>query len=174
MGPDDLTQERLKEALHYDSSTGIFTWRHRPDLSPQWNGRYADTIAGCNLNGYRVIRLHGRTLYAHRLAWLYMYGKWPDPEIDHINHNRNDNRINNLREVTHKDNNRNHSINKSNKSGVSGLDWDRGAWRARINMSGVPIHLGRFQDKQDAIDALKEARNKYGFHPNHGKERSAA
>jgi hypothetical protein len=95
-----LTQQRLHELLHYDPSTGAFTWRVAP------NRRIiAGSVAGVTeTNGYRRIRIDGRQYGAHRLAWLYMHGEFPPNDIDHINRTRDDNRSTNLRAVTRKEN----------------------------------------------------------------------
>ena len=105
---------------------------------------------------------------AHRLAWLYVYGCWPD-EIDHINQIRDDNRIANLRSVDRTTNCQNASRQKS-ESGVTGLvKRYTGKWEARIQVNKKYIYLGIFSTKSEAIAARKAANVKYGFHENHGK-----
>ena len=104
MAPQILTALRLHSLLRYESDTGVFTWRIRS------NSRAAkDQRAGCLCKalGYVLIGIDGKMYYAHRLAWLYVHGKWPGQVIDHINRVRNDNRICNLRDVSRAVNNAN-------------------------------------------------------------------
>ena len=105
-----LTQARLKELLHYDPSTGIFT-----RLKTVSNNGKKGAIAGgvCKINGYRRIVVDYKTCIASLLAWLYMEGYWPEHEIDHINRIKHDDRWENLRHVTHQCNVRNSSISKN-------------------------------------------------------------
>jgi len=122
-----------------------------------------------NDQGYRQISVSGKNYKAHRLIWLYVHGRWPN-EVDHIDHDQLNNRIENLREVTHRDNMLNLSIPKNNSSGVVGVSWNKShkKWRAQIRVNGKMVYLGGFTLKEDAIKARKEAERKYGFHPNHG------
>jgi len=167
MPSNSLAQKDLKEALHYDPDTGIFTRL----TSPSNNVKIGD-IAGCahKTNGYLVIQVKGVLYYAHRLAWLYVYGEWPKECIDHISHNRADNRISNLREVTRPENNKNLPIRKTNVSGTTGVHWNkiRNKWHSQIMVNGKAIYLGLFSDKSDAISARKDGEIRYGFHENHG------
>lgn len=161
-----LTLQELKNRLNYDESTGIFTWKD--------NGTYnvkSGDIAGCVTKiGYRVITLKGKPYKAHRLAWLYVYGKFPEKLIDHINHNKDDNRIVNLREVDIVENARNMKVPANNKSSVIGVHWHRetSKWRAQIKVKGEQIHLGYFDSFADACKVRKEAEKLYDFHKNHG------
>ena len=160
-----LTQERLKELLHYDPEAGLFTW-----LVSSGNGVKVGDIAGSFSHGYIQIRVKGKLHQAHRLVWLYMSGVWPKDQIDHINHIRDDNRIVNLREATHRENGRNRSMKSNNKSGVTGVHRyeQRKKWVAQIKVDDKLIYLGCFTDKFEAVCARKSAENKFGFHPNHG------
>jgi hypothetical protein len=99
-----------------------------------------------------------------------MEGSIPD-EVDHINHNRTDNRWNNLRAVTSKSNSRNQSKSIKNKSGVTGVHWDnlRNRWIAQIHIDYKTVHLGTFVEFHEAVNARKNAEVLYGFHENHGK-----
>lgn len=160
-----LTHKRLKELLHYDPMTGLFTWKER--LS---NRVKAGDVAGTIKSGYVFIGIDTNIYRAHRLVWLYVRGKFPPNEIDHINHDKSDNRVNNLSLATHKENGRNQSLNKTNTSGVMGVNWhkSRNRWRARIMVNQSEIYLGRFVNFIDAVAARKAAEKKYGFHENHG------
>ena len=161
------TQSELKEALNYNPETGVFTW-----IISRGNGVKSGDVAGyIMLNGYASIRIGKISYLSHRLAFLYVYGRWPK-EIDHINHDKSDNRWVNLREVSKQENQRNRSMNKNNTSGVAGVGWDKknNRWEAQIKAKGKSIKLGRFIDKFEAICARKSANNKYGFHENHGRK----
>ncbi len=107
---------------------------------------------------------------AHRLAWLYEYGEFPKYHIDHINHNRIDNRIANLREVSRIDNQRNQKKSATNKSGFTGVHWHKQAkkWLASITVNCKTIYLGLYEDKNEAICARLHANRLYKFHANHG------
>lgn len=162
-----LTQERLKHFLEYDENTGEFKWKFNR------RGLFAGDIAGSvsKDSGYICIRVDKRLYRAHRLAWLYVYGKWPDDCIDHINHNRQDNRICNLREATKQDNQQNLSMNSANKSGVTGVSFYKayGKWAAEISVKNEKIFLGYFSKLSDAAKARKNAELLYGFAEGHGK-----
>ena len=155
MATKSLTQERLKELLQYDPDTGIFTWR----VSPRANveaGRKAGTTCA---RGYVIISLKRRLYRAHRLAWLYVYGVWPEKEIDHINRCPSDNRITNLRPADRFLNTQNVGLRRDNASGHRGVGFQKGIgkWRARIQVNKQKITLGCFADKKDAIAAYQNA-----------------
>jgi len=162
-----LTQDRLKEMMHYCPTTGVFT--RRIDVpSSRYN---AGDIAGCVAGRYRHIMIDRASHTASRLAFLYMTGSFPCKFVDHINHNSKDDRWANLREVTLQENCRNRSVQYNNKTGVPGVGWYKkyDKWVARISDSGKRILLGYFDSKSEAIAARKFAETKYGYHPNHGK-----
>ena len=159
-----ITQEELKLALHYDECTGAFTWRHRADMTKLWNGRYAGKRAGCdNGAGYIFIHLHGRRHYAHRLAWLYVYGVVPQTGIDHADLNPANNRISNLRLANQTQNGWNKRKQRNNTSGFKGVTLDRrsGKWHAQISVNKKHIHIGSFDDKEAAAKAHAAAVAKY-------------
>ena len=161
-----LAQKELKELLHYNPETGLFTRK----VSLSNRVKIGDIAGSINSSGYIAIRVRGNPLSAHRLAWLYVHGVWPENEIDHINQNRADNRLINLREVTGKENHKNMSLYKANTSGVCGVNWNRkySKWHSRINVDGKSVWLGQYDDKFEAICSRMSAKNKYGFHENHG------
>ncbi len=152
-----MTQKRLKELVRYDKHSGYFT-----NIKKKRVGTPND-------KGYLTLWLDGKNRKAHRMAWLYMHGKLPI-EIDHVNHNKADNRLINLRDVTRKENMRNVKKGKGNNSGEVGVGWDKdnSRWRARITVDAKVIHLGRFSLYSDAVNARKNAEVLYGFHKNHG------
>lgn len=120
--------------------------------------------------GYSVIQFKGKQSLTHRVAWFLTHGYWAK-EIDHINGNRNDNRLVNLRSVTRIENSKNACISKRNTSGYIGVGFDkkRNKWTASINVNYKRKALGYFDKKDEAITARKEAEVKYDFHVNHGR-----
>jgi len=161
-----ISQSRIRELLDYDEESGVFTWLLRR------GGIKAGSIAGHkHKHGYVEIKIDGNIYQAHRIAWLLTYGDECE-FIDHINHNRADNRLVNLRSVSRSDNARNKSKYNSNTSGVTGVVWNatKKRWIAQIGIDGEVIHLGTFTKHHLAVDARKLAEVAYGFHENHGKQ----
>lgn len=156
-----ITHERLREALDYAPDTGIFTWRIDANNN---NVRKGDQ-AGCLVDGYRRIKIDGTAYGAHRLAFFYMKGHWPKDEIDHVDTNgsKDNNAWENLREATHAQNGKNLRLYKNNNSGIKGVGWNKknSKWRARITVDSSTILLGYFDDLDAAINARKEAEQKY-------------
>lgn len=155
----ELTAEYLRSILDYDPATGIFTWK----ISTANNVKVGD-VAGCTTGeGYLHISICSSRYKSHRLAWLYVYGEWPSLDIDHINRNRSDNRIANLRDVSHKQNLQNTGKYSHNTSGHPGVSWSKcvSKWRARIAHDQKHIHLGCFTDIEEAIAARKAAEKLY-------------
>jgi HNH endonuclease/AP2 domain len=123
--------------------------------------------------GYMEIGIFGVKYYLHHIIWLWMTGRWPDPEVDHKNHEPSDNRWDNLLENTHIQNSHNQSLRSTNESGCMGV-WqhpDTGVYYAYIWDNGRKIHLGNFIYFEDARAARKAAERKYGYHVNHGEPR---
>ena len=170
----------LRNLLDYDSETGLLVWRSRQFNSDyetrRWNTRYAGKQAGTiGGEGYLNVGVGGTVFPAHRLIWAIVHGAPPRGEIDHINHDRADNRIVNLRDVSKAENLVNQSLRRNNKSGVTGVDWDKreGKWRAQFSVNGRRVRLGAYADKADAIAARKAAEVRHGYHPNHGSAKPA-
>lgn len=163
---DTLTQERLKELLRYDASTGVFTWNKGR------RGCSEGSIAGgMNGHGYISIRLDGVKHMAHRLAWFYVHGYYP-VEVDHENHVRTDNRLDNLRDSDRVTNGKNITKPVTNKSGVVGVSWTKRAGKRNdkweVRASGK--FLGYFDDFFEAVCVRKAANLRLDFHPNHGMQ----
>lgn len=121
------------------------------------------TKAGCiKEKSYIVITIDGKLYFAHRLIFLMHHGFLPNV-IDHINRNGLDNRLENLRQATHKDNSANRRIHKSNTTGIAGVGWDKNSakWRARIQRNNKLVCLGLYEDKNLAIAARKKAEEKF-------------
>ena len=159
---NELTAEHLRSVLRYDPDTGIFTWKVRAA-----NRIKVGDITGClNGDGYLLISIQSRLYQAHRLAWLYMHGVWPNDQIDHINRIRTDNRISNLRDVSHKQNHQNRSKPSHNTSGHTGVSWNKqnSKWRANIKHNQKPINLGYFTNLEEAIAARKAGELRYWGH----------
>lgn len=174
----ELTQKVLKESLLYCHTSGVFTWKNRPlshfTKKDRWlavNNRFAGKTANSeSSHGYTRVLISGSRYYAHRLVWLYVYGEWPN-KIDHIDGNRQNNKLINLRSVSNRENTKNRSISKTSSTGVMGVSKVKGfnRWRAYISVDKKQIWLGSFDDINKAIKARKEADKKYGFHKNHGR-----
>ena len=154
-----ITQERLKQVLHYDLQTGVFTWKVAPPRKPFLLGN----AAGFDVNGYIGICVDRKKYPAHHLAWLYMTGTWPADEIDHRDRVKSNNRWGNLREATHPQNTRNAPLTVRNRSGKVGVCWDpvNSKWRAHITVNGKLLCQGRFDDKEAAISARRTAEQRY-------------
>ncbi|HJE69861.1 HNH endonuclease [Pseudomonas oryzihabitans] len=161
-----ISVEVVKEMLSYDPDSGVFTWKVSRGRSP------AGAIAGTkHARGYVVIKINKKDYLAHRLAWLLHTGKMPTSEIDHINGVTSDNRIANLRDVSHRENLRNTSLFRTNRSGHPGVRFvsRRGHWIAEITNGDSAIYLGSFKTMEEARDARKKAEEMLGYHPNHGR-----
>lgn len=171
--------ELLRKLLEYDGNTGLFRWKARsPDMfggstahCNRWNGRLAGKAAGMlRSDGYVSIAVYNQKYLAHRLAWSLHHGFEPI-EIDHINGDRADNRLVNLREVTRTENNMNSALQSNNVSGMPGVTWDNQTkrWRATIKQNSKTIDLGRWDTIYEAQAARKTAERLLGFHENHGR-----
>lgn len=183
----ELTQESLKELLHYNPLTGEFTWKERSSKWMEdernrrsWNAKFAGKPAGTlftkSKTGYQSIELciFNKKYRAHRLAWLYMTGHLPEQQIDHIDQDARNNKWVNLREASFRDNSRNRCIHNNNTSGVVGVVWrkDRSKWAAQCGMGNKTHYLGEFDydDLDLAAMTVMEFRAEHGFDPMHGME----
>ena len=160
------------EVFGYDRATGKLYWKIRPShvVKP------GDEAGSVGTEGYVDVGFAGRLYKAHRIIWDMINPDdklTPNHQIDHINHIRTDNRIENLRKVHHCDNAKNKSMRVDNTSGVAGVYYDRTnrKWRARIRASGTTICLGRYDSLEEAACARQKAEEIYGFHKNHGVKR---
>ena len=162
----DINNEVLK-AISYDKLTGNLTWRK--SAPGRRVGRPAGSI---KQNGYIQVHVSGKSYQAHHVAWYLTYNYWPI-EIDHINGIRTDNRIENLRDVTHSENQKNRGMNKNNKSGYCGINYveSRKKWEVRIQENGKRTRYGMFSDLRDAVKIAEQAYKNLGFYANHGQAR---
>ena len=153
-----LTQLELKSILHYNIHTGIFT----RIKSTEKLGNKVGTKAK---DGYIQTTIYGKLYRMHRLAWLYVYGSFPKKHIDHINRIRDDNRIENLREVSQKKNLQNRVTPSNSTTGRIGVSVMRGRnkYRSTIHVNGKSINLGVFDILSDAIDAREHAEKIYKY-----------
>ena len=156
-----LTQEKLKELLHYDPNTGIFTWK----IYRSSNAKKGEVAGSAHCCGYIQMSIDKKKYLAHRLVFLYMEGYFPENEVDHINRVRNDNRWCNLREISHICNLRNSSVQQNNTSNVTGINFHKHAnkWRCEIGVKGKSIYLGIYSDFKDAVKARWDAEVKYNY-----------
>lgn len=181
----EISRDELKELVDYNPDTGVFKWKKRDkrwfkslNSWSRWNNMYAGKKVGGIHNGktgYQFIQvvLNNKHYKAHRLAWLYMTGETPPSQIDHIDHDGTNNRWANLRDGS-EINPRNRSMRRNNKSGVTGVSWNRqcNKWVARAReLSGSKAyrHLGLFDDIAEAARVIEDFRRDQGYDPEHGK-----
>ena len=146
----------LKSKLTYDPETGYFQWIGTRRGRPSKNN-FAGNIKP---DGYVQIEVLGKRYYAHRLAWYFVHGVWPNGDIDHKNHNKSDNRILNLRDVSHKVNTINRkTCQKNNTHGSIGLTYNKQRQKWYATFCGK--HLGSFEKGEDALKAYLKAKKEY-------------
>ena len=151
-----ITAEYIREILDYNASTGVFTWKKRTAKCV-----HIGDVAGCleKRIGYMSIGISGDVFKSHRLAWLYVHGSWPEGLIDHINGQKADNRIDNLRVVDAGGNSQNvRRPNKRNKSGFIGVIAYQGKWRANITVNNKTRRIGDFNTPEEAHKAYLDAK----------------
>jgi hypothetical protein len=171
----DLTQELLKRYFTYDPESGNFIRIIRRN---RWGERVCfETIVSRNNRGYFWVRIFGEIYLVHRLVFLYMTGKHPYGEVDHVNGDRLDNRWVNLRDVNPFENSRNQGNRIDNSTGVRGVTYrstGRGLkrWKARISHMGRRYDLGEYLTKEEAVTARMVAEKQFGYHPNHARRES--
>lgn len=158
--------QELKEHFSYNPETGIFT-----NKKNRHNTKKGKKSGWTTKDGYKRLKYKYKTYGLHRLAWYFCYGYWPK-EIDHIDQNKSNNKITNLREVLHETNSHNLPKRITNTSGIMGVSWNKqwnGGWIIRINSNGKRKYLGFTKDFFEACCIRKSAEIKLGYHKNHGK-----
>jgi len=154
-----LTQSDIKECLDYDAETGYFVWKYKKSKKV----KAGDKAGVKHWKGYIRIKINSVSYAAHRLAWLYTYGRYPEYQIDHINGIKDDNRICNLRKVTNIQNQQNTIKKKNNTSGYKGVTFNKrkNKWVVLISLNKKRIYLGEFLSVEEAANIYKEAADKY-------------
>lgn len=148
-----ISQDRLKELLHYDPETGEFTW-----AMPGKN-RVVGRVAGTLSRGYIRIRVDIQRYSAHRLAFLWMEGRWPEDEVDHIDGEKTNNRWANLRDASRAENMQNErKARTSSSTGILGVSLFRGKFAASIKTDGKKKHLGFFDTPEEASAVYRSAK----------------
>lgn len=176
----EISCDDLALLLAYNPDTGVLTWLPRPVAafkseasSRRWHSNFCGkpALTASNSDGYRIGGIMGRLYRAHRVAWALAHGAWPEGEIDHINGDRADNRLANLRDVSRAKNQRNAKMQVNNTSGVNGVGWmaSHNKWRADMKIDGAYKFLGLFDTKEAAATARAAANDRYGFTERHGK-----
>lgn len=159
----ELTADRVREYLIYDPDTGMLIHRVRPGRM-----RKGQPATRRDNYGYLNVSIDGRSYKAHRIAWLYVHGRWPTEQLDHINGVRDDNRIENLREAGYQENGQNRAVQRNSTSGHHGVCWiaAKGRWRAQIARAGKRYHLGYFDTAIEASQAYANAKAElHAFQP---------
>jgi len=175
----EIDPQILRKLLRYEPETGKLYWLERPReffgsdrLWRSWNTRYAgqEAFTADNGVGYRIGSIFGRHHLAHRVGWAIVHGQYP-VVTDHINGDRSDNRLCNLRSIEGWQNALNSRLHARNTSGHVGVTWHAPAqkWAAQLSYRGKAKFLGLFATKEEAIAARSSASAEYGFHPNHGR-----
>lgn len=159
-----LTQEELKETLRYSPEDGLFT-----RMKSNTRVSIGDVAGSTDKDGYVVIKFLGKTYKAHRLAWLYIYGEFPSSCLDHIDGNKANNSISNLRLASVAENQHNAKLRVDNKSGVKGIVFDKGKWLAQVRYKGKLHIAGRFSTVEEGILPLQRLREElHREFTNHG------
>jgi hypothetical protein len=152
----EISAEELRRRLSYDPETGIFLWKITSPAAP------AGSVAGGrDREGYWRIRIAHKKYYAHRLAWLYIYGEMPSVFVDHKNGKRTDNRLDNLRLADRCQNLWNRGAQRNSITGSKGVYFTGRPWVAVIRVRKRTIHLGRFRTKEEAEAAYSEAAKRH-------------
>ncbi len=176
MAERQLTQEYVRSLFEYDPETGVLTWKERPIESCKsksaWmsvNARFAGKPAGAFHRGYLRMIIGGVSYYLHRVIWLLVHGEWPET-VDHIDGDKLNNRLVNLRSVSQRENMKNCRRSVRNTSGITGVSFRSAdqTWIAYITQDGKRVHLGTFSAMDEAVSARKSAEKQFGYHPNHG------
>ena len=180
--------ELLHELFYFEEQTGELFWKERTEKwffggerpaqgrAQSWNNRYANKPALCfkNKDGYFVGALFSKRVRRHQIIWAMAHKTWPEGQIDHIDGDPQNNRLDNLRLVSPSENSKNRKLTVCNKSGVVGVYFNESHKKWCASISTTPRkrkHLGSFLDKLDAVQARKSAEVLYGYHENHGAVR---
>lgn len=160
----------MRKLLRYEPDTGKLYWLPR-DGKKSWNTRFSgkEAFTATHDKGYKRGAINGISYYAQRVIWAIVHDEIAI-QIDHINGNRTDNRIENLRSVDRTENARNAKEKRTNTSGVTGVSPHCGKWMVTIGVKSKTKYIGIFSEKNEAIAARKSAEAEYGYHQNHGRK----
>jgi len=165
MNKQILTQDKLNETFLYNKETGLLS--NKTNRGRAKKGQEAGYDSS---HGYRQVEVQGKAYMYHHVCWAIHHGEWPKAQLDHINHNRADNRVIKLRAVTNQENSKNLSKKKNNTSGYTGISNFYGdKFIVRITSMGKTFNLGSYIDINEAIAVRDRAYKDMGFHTNHGK-----
>lgn len=170
--------EVLRDVLRYEYDTGKLYWKSRPEnmfndtmarkkshACRQWNSKNAgkEALTSYSGDGYRQGRIFSISFMAHRVIWAIFYGELPDCQIDHINCDKEDNRISNLRQANFSENASNVRLRADNTSGYKGVSWNKrmGQWQAGLSSNKNRVHVGYFDSAEDAYIAYCKAAYEY-------------
>ena len=162
------TQKELLEYLSYDADTGILTWIKKPSKKIVLNSRAGSQTE----TGYRTLYFKGKKYQEHHVIWCIVHGQFPTMQIDHIDQDRSNNAINNLREVSQSENSRNRARARRTRLGEVGIWWcrRRRKYVAEITLNRKKVYQKTFDDIDDAIRERKAKALELGFHENHGNK----
>lgn len=169
----ELRYEEVARLFTYDREAGVLYWRNKNRTTTRH--KYVASTYGGAKDGYRRVGIKGKIYLEHRVIMMLCFGHIPEnAEIDHINHVRDDNRLVNLRFVTRRENQRNQSLSSKSTTGVTGVHFSktRKKYVAQIKVNQETVYLGMFYTLEEAAAARREAELKYGFHSNHGLNKS--
>lgn len=165
-----LTHETILNIVEYNKNLGTLTWK-KPTGNRAKVGMRVGNICRFHGNEYLQARIQKENFLIHRLIWFIEKGEWPKHQIDHIDGNGLNNKIQNLRDVPVSEQSKNLSRRETNTSGVTGVTWNKNIrkWVAQISVNNEAKYLGKFDLFEDAVKIRKEAEKKYGFHANHDR-----
>jgi len=158
-----LAADRLREVVDYNPETGVFIRKVRLAQRHQVGDRADVSINTGPMAGYRRVSVDSKRFLAHRCAWLYVHGEWPNQDIDHLNGDKGDNRIANLRNVSNDVNRQNLRVaRRDNKSGFLGVHFHKetGKWRARVQFRGKTVEAGLHETPEQAHEAYLRLKRK--------------
>lgn len=164
----NLTKDELMKLLRYEAKTGHLYWISKGTAKTRVIGTRVGSL--CKTSGYRLVGINKHVYREHHLVWLLFNDKFPDGVIDHINHDKADNRIENLRDISQSENTRNQSARRNTSSGEQGIWYckTRQRWIAEIKLNGKKVFQSKFPDATSAMIAREAKLKELGFHDNHG------
>ena len=161
---NDISYEYASSIMSYNPESGHIAWKSRNDIAPKCDARRKGKIAGCYSKKDKciIIGINGKTYLSHRIAWLLHYGTWPKYILDHINCDRTDNRISNLRDATQAENLSNRGVTKRNTTGIKGVSFDKknNRYFGRINSNRKSFYIGSWKTIEEAVEPMANAYNK--------------